>query len=75
MDELTDTTVSRQRAAEILGVSVRTVDRMFPEGTAGRFKRTPPHRPNRPAPNDEVRIEMALIRAQLATPGGDINDD
>jgi transposase len=74
MDELTDTTVSRQEAARILGVSLRTLDRWIPEGTAGRFKRPHPGRAGRPpAPNDEVRIERSLLTALTTAPGG--NDD
>lgn len=75
MDEPTDTTVSRQEAAALLGVSLRTVDRWIPEGTEGRYKRPDPRRPGRPAPNDEVRIERRLITALTTAPGGDTTDD
>lgn len=69
MDEPTDTTVSRQEAAAELQISLRTLDRLIPEGTPGRFKRTPPYRD--PAPNDEVRIERRLLVGRTPAPGGD----
>lgn len=63
-DEPRKTTVSRERAAEMLGVSVRTVDRHIPAGTPGRYA-------YKDFPGRGTEIELALVEALLPTPGGD----
>lgn len=57
------TTVTREEAAAILKVSVRTVDRYIPAGTAGRtdYRETP----------GKVQISIHLVEALLPAPGGD----
>ena len=57
------TTVTREEAAKLLGVSVRTVDRYIPAGTPGRtdYRETP----------GKVQIAIGLVEALLPAPGGD----
>jgi len=56
-------TVTREEAAALLGVSVRTIDRHIPAGTPGRtsYRRTP----------GKVRIDRALVERLMPAPGGD----
>lgn len=63
-DELPRTTVSRERAAEMLGVSVRTVDRHIPAGTPGRYA-------YKDHPGQSTQIEIELVKALMPAPGGD----
>ncbi len=58
-------TVTREEAAALLGVSVRTIDRYIPPGTPGRtdYRNVP----------GKVRIERSLLAKFLPAPGGDDN--
>lgn len=69
MEPTADTTVSRHEAADMLGISLRTLDRIIPEGTPGRTRAHPHYREARP--NDPVRIERKLIEDRMPAPGGD----
>lgn len=60
-------TVTREEAAALLGVSVRTIDRWIPAGTPGR--------PGYSAAPGPVRIERSLIEALMPAPGGDDDDE
>ncbi len=61
--ETNEPTVTREEAARLLGVSVRTIDRWIPAGTPGRSGYS-----DNPGP---VRIARHLIEALLPAPGGD----
>lgn len=63
-----DETVSKAEAAEMMGVSQRTVDRWFPPGhTARSMTRA---RPGKPA---EVRINRAVVDAMVRN--GTVTED
>lgn len=61
--ETTPRTVTREEAAALLRVSVRTVDRHIPAGTPGRtdYRETP----------GKVQIAIHLVEALMPAPGGD----
>lgn len=65
MTETDDTTVGRGEAAEILGWSLRTLDRRIPPGTPGRYPRYGSQR------GGEIRIERKLLEQFMPAPGGD----
>ena len=64
MDEQTDTTVSMEEAAQILGCSIRTLRRHLPPGTPGRYRRIG-------TPGGQIRIERDLLKTLMPAPGGE----
>lgn len=62
-------TYTRKEASEVLGCSLRTIDRWFPRGSPGRTERTPT--PDKP---DGVIIDGVRVRARLPLPVGDDDD-
>lgn len=66
-DELPSDSVTREEAARLLGISLRTLDRWIPAGSEGRtdYRETP----------GKVRIKRSRVQALMPAPGGDSNDE